>query len=767
MDRSPVLMPWPAVAGIEERGLAVSRLRTGAKTDAGLARAVQSINALLGRGTGITLSIDFELVESRPVLPRLGEDESYCLEIASSGVVVAAQRHSGALRALSTLAQLAAGWGSLPIGRIEDRPKYPWRGLMLDVARRFVDIPALFGIIDAMAFYKLNVLHLHLSDDQGFRLRSGAYPRLASSESYSAAQLRQVVRRARERGIRVVPELDMPGHVTSWLVAYPQWGPPPNDSAAERNSGTAESVSQPPPLAQDRGSVVGKSGDGKEPEAFEDASGQPPRARASKRFGPHEAVLNVADEGTYQVIDTLFGELAEIFPDPYVHIGGDEVQPDGWMDSPEIRGYMARFGLADAVALQAHFNAKVAAIARSHGKRLIGWDEALNGGAPADMTIQAWRGATARDRAMAAGHACIDSSGYYLDLFYPADVHHAWDPSAPTAYRLAQEDALLEDPRLKHVAAGLRWTHAWRTAGAAPRTTADPQAVADPHGAAEPRPAMDSQMIADAHAATAAEVAKAIEFEPDRDVSDHPVPAGRNDDGPASVLGGEACLWGELVNERVLPVRLWSRMPVIAERLWSLDAPTENLGERLRASLDQLAAAGLADVRRTSRGLLLEFGVADAQIDAVELLEPVKWYGRLLGEVALQARIEGAEMPRARPYDMDTPLNRPVDALPPESFAAKRFARLLGEGARPSVGELSSLRRECERLLGVCRLAGYAAELQEPINRLGKVLRVVLDVLEGGLDISSARGRVAAAGEPAGEYIVAIAPPVLGWLNKP
>ena len=147
----------------------------------------------------------------------------------------------------------------------------------------------------------------------------------------------------------------------------------------------------------------------------------------------------MADEAVYQVIDNLFGELAEIFPDPYVHIGGDEVLPGWWLKSDAVAAFMQRHELGDAVALQAHFNARVAALAAGHGKRLIGWDEVLNGGAPAGMVVQAWRGATARDRALAAGHACVESSGYYLDLFFPADVHHAWDPRRRSTNCLAKK----------------------------------------------------------------------------------------------------------------------------------------------------------------------------------------------------------------------------------------------------------------------------------------------------------------------------------------
>ena len=684
MQTCPPLMPWPWRMALSGQRVSTAGLRAGAGTEPGLAEALARVNAMLRPRGGATLPISFDVTERRPAAPALGDDESYRLEIAPGGVTMRAQRTSGARHALTTLAQLAAGSGDLPVGCIEDKPRFPWRGLMLDVARRFMSLAALLEVIDVMAFNKLNVLHLHLSDDQGFRFKSDTYPRLAGEESYSSTQLKELVGRAAARGIRVIPELDMPGHVTSWLAAYPDWGP-----------------RRPKELGSERGTPAPG-------QAAERADARHPVA-VSKRFGPHPAVLNVADEAVYQVIDNLFGELAGIFPDPYVHIGGDEVLPGWWEQSAEIRARMERLGLADAVALQAHFNARVAAIATGHGKQTIGWDEVLKGGAPAGMTVQAWRGATARDRAVAAGHACIDSAGYYLDLFFPADVHHAWDPRAPLDELLAQEDALLDDPRFRHVAAGMKWTRQWREPAPGSRT-------APPHTSGSAGTALDR------------------------------------------VLGGEACLWSELVDERVLPVRLWSRMPAIAERLWSVEVPPNDAGGRLEASLDRLAAAGLVDVKQTSRKLLAQFGVPESQLDVVELLEPVKWYGRLLGAQALKARIEGSVMPEVRPYSTDTRLDRPVDALLPESFAAKRFAELLQGDAGP-------LHRECSRLLSLCRAGGFPAELQEPAGRLADLLTTVLDVLGSRIDSDAARASAAAAAEPCGEYIVAVAPSVQAWLT--
>ena len=517
---------------------------------------------------GGTLDVGFQLVRRQSGVPVAGDDEAFRLDIAADGVTVSASGTWGALHALTTLAQLADAAGRLPVGRVEDEPRFPWRGLMLDVVRHFVSARTLYHIVDVMAFYKLNVLHLHLSDDQGFRMPSEAWPKLPSREHYTPRQLGQLVQRAADRGIRVVPELDMPGHVTSWLAAYPQWAPP--------RQGAGDGGRMPAHPGGER-----------------DVAELPRKIRTSRRFGPHEAVLNVADDAVYGAIDALLGELAELFPDSHVHMGGDEVNPAWWSQSREVGAYMARHGLDDGRALQAHFNRRLAALAAGHGKRLLGWDEVLDGGAPPGMVVQTWRGATARDRALAAGHACVESSGYYLDLFFPAGLHHAWDPGAPLETLLAQEDAMLEDMRFQHVAEGMKWTRHWRTTAKKPGSNG-----------AEPRQ--------------------------------------RAGKGLQGVLGGEACLWTELVDERVLPVRLWSRMPVIAERLWSAEPPHEGPGPRLEASLARLAAAGLVDVRGTSRGLLLESGVLESQLDAVELLEPVKWYARLLGRQALEARMEGS-----------------------------------------------------------------------------------------------------------------------------
>ena len=644
-----LLAPRPRRAHLSTERAQVGYLHVEGPTSAPLSSAVNRANDWLQGSSEATVPVSFAVHDPSEAPPALDDDESYRLTVSNEGVRISAPRLAGARHALTTLVQLANHFGYLPLGHIEDAPSFPWRGLMLDPARRFLSYDALLVTLDAMALCKLNVLHLHLTDDQGFRFQSRAYPKLASAERYSRSELRALVTAATDRGIRVIPELDVPGHATSWLCAHPEWGP--------------------------RRSPV------------------PP----SSRFGPHEAVLNPIDAAFQDAIDTLIGELADVFPDAFIHLGGDEVNPAWWNESSEIAAYMAERGLADHGALQADFRARLAEIAARYGKRIIGWDEALDSGAPEGMLVQSWRGATARGRALAAGHDCVVSSGYYLDLFYPADVHHAYAPDAPEAEWLALEDALLQDPRFNHVASGLKWLQAWR------------------------RPA--------------------------------PSP------GTGKVLGGEACLWSELVSEELLPVRLWSRMPLIADRFWSNRPAPEDFNGWLEASLDQLAAAGVVDVPGTSRRLLKRFGVKARHLPAVALLEPIKWYGRLLGP-ALQARIRGEAMPQSRPYRTDTPLNRPVDALLPESPAAHRFEALLAEGGAP-------LLEESAKLLDACAADGLIPELGAPIANLKRILQAVVEVSTGRLTKIEASKRVAEASQPAGEYLAAIGPPVQAWLQGP
>ena len=486
------------------------------------------------------LRCDFDIRQPPRPAPRLADDYGYRLRFGDT-VAIAAETEWGALGALATIAQLGAGDG-FAVAEVRDAPRFPWRGLMVDPARRFLSVSTLKRTLDAMWFYKLNVLHLHLTDDQGFRFRSPAYPRLASAAAYSPEDLRDLVAYAADRGVRVVPELDMPGHTTSWLAAYPEWSLQP--------------------------------------------------VAASARFGLHRTHLDPANPDWLRAVDTLLGELAEIFPDEFVHFGGDEavgVSPDS----------QARF--------VGHVVKRLAAL----GKRAVGWDECLHPSLPKGTLVQAWRGMNIRDAALNAGFDCLVSAPYYLDLSYPAEVHYAFDPADS---HVAAEAAMRRNPRLAHARQGLEWM---------------------------------------------ADFAK---------MPDLPLRPG------GAVLGGEACMWGELVADELLDTRVWSRMPAIAERFWGT-ADASDPVPRLAATRRALATLGIVPEDRAASF------APEALAPLVEMLEPVKWYRRLMGDANFTRRVNGlGGDAEPRPYNADTPLNRLVDRLPPESMASRRAEADLAAG---------------------------------------------------------------------------------------
>jgi len=604
-----------------------------------LARAAQRLRehvaGVAGAGRGCPVTVSCELSAE---FPALGDDESYRLAIDGREARIEAAQEWGVLRAFATLAQLVqadADGPHLPVLTIDDAPRFPWRGLMIDTARHFVRIETLLRTLEAMALFKLNVLHLHLSDDQGFRFASRAFPELADAEQrYGADELRGLVHDAADRGIRVVPELDVPGHVASWLAVHPEWG-------------LGEAVTAP-----------------------------------ATRFGPHSCCLDPDNPSAVHAAQALFGELAEVFPDRFVHFGGDEVQLPGG---------------AETEGLQAAFNAPVVARLGELGRTPVAWDEAIHPELPRDVVIQAWRGTAARTRALAEGFDTVHSAGYYLDLSYPADLHYLSDPEHGPGPDLAS------DPRLAHVRPGLEMLQRlW---------TSDPGSA----------PAAQDR--------------------------------GR-------VLGAEACMWTELVTDDLLPLRVWSRMPAIAERLWS-DAAVRDVDDmyrRLSAGHARLAATGIVDLHAVTPRGLERLGLHAA--DRAELgpllaaLEPVKWYARLLGPAAMAQRTAGiAEDAATRPYDTTTELNRVVDLLPPESLAARRLAHETDIGRLRETAAGWRQQRRCVKRLGatvpaIAELDGVSAALQD-----------LADVLDRFLDGAPAHVPDDAF-EPRGEYLLAVAAPL-------
>ncbi len=394
------LMPWPAHIALGTGQFKLTPQFTAKISGAGAQDArVRSatVRALqrLARQSGVAISP--RLIESasqaslRIIVERkselgpqkLGEDEAYHLTVTADTITLTAGP-LGVLRGLETLLQMATR-NPFPILNIADQPRFPWRGLSLDVSRHFIPLDAVKRTIDGLAMVKMNVFHWHLSDDQGFRVESKRYPRLHQLGShglyYTQAQVREVIAYARDRGVRVVPEFDIPAHATSWFVGYP-W------------------------LATGRG-----------PHHVE------------QEFGVLPSVMDPTKESTFVFLDSFIGEMSKLFPDAYFHIGGDEVPKNGeWTKSAHIAAFMKTNQLPDHAALQAYFNRRVLQIVTKYGKHMEGWDEILHPDLPKNSVIQSWRGQQSLAEAARQGYSGILSNGYYLDLMQPAAQHYAVDP---------------------------------------------------------------------------------------------------------------------------------------------------------------------------------------------------------------------------------------------------------------------------------------------------------------------------------------------------
>src|SRR3984885_11810441 len=404
------LMPQPSHLSAQEGRLILSSSLvviadhyTDARLDAAIMRSLGRIKTQ----TGISISASPSAAASGALtvsvdgpgqaIQSVDEDESYSLDVSPSGVRLHAATVAGAMHGLETLQQLvqadATGY-FLPAVSVQDTPRFRWRGLMIDCGRHFMPVEVLKRTLDGMAAVKLNVFHWHLSEDQGFRIESRAFPRLTELGSdglfYTQEQAREIVAYARDRGIRVVPEFDMPGHTSAWFVGYPDLASAPGPFHIERE------------------------------------------------FGVFDPGMDPTRESTYKFLDTFVAEMAAIFPGRFMHIGGDENNGAEWKANPHIQAFMREHNLQDTVALQSYFNQRLLKIIEKHGKHMIGWDEILTPDLPKDIIVQSWRGFDSLANGAKNGYQSILSAGYYLNLMSPAADHYLVDP-LPQANDLSPE----------------------------------------------------------------------------------------------------------------------------------------------------------------------------------------------------------------------------------------------------------------------------------------------------------------------------------------
>ena len=398
---APTLLPLPAEARYGQGRLPLkSALKPllPATVDPAVAGAVGRTLGRLSPTTKIIGSATLQIRYGRVGRPELFDEERYSLRVTPMGVSIDASTSLGVLRALATLEQLPRTDKKgryLPEVDIRDQPRFAWRGLLIDATRHFMPVAVIKRNLDGMAAVKLNVLHWHLTDDQGFRVESKFFPRLQTVGStdglfYTQAEVREVLAYAAARGIRVVPEFDLPSHTTSWIVAYPRLAS--NDSVYAPYT----------------------------------------------RWNTTNVAIDPTRETTYTFLDSLMTEMTALFPDPYFHAGGDENDGRNWRRTPRIVAYMQAHGMMNADGqtvdkhqLQTYFNRRVLALLQPHGKTMIGWDEILGPDLPKEVVIQSWRGKKGLNEAARLGHPVLLSNGYYLDLNFSAASSYLLDPLPP------------------------------------------------------------------------------------------------------------------------------------------------------------------------------------------------------------------------------------------------------------------------------------------------------------------------------------------------
>ena len=535
-----------------------------------LLRQQARLDAALGRGPE-----PYGLVLELAGAPSEAGSEAYTLDLAASAGRLAAPTVSGLLLGLERALQWLLSRAQPICLRVEDAPANPWRGLLLDPARHPLGEAALLRTLDGMAALGLNVLHLHLSDDQGVRFESRRRPKVtlaSGSEGYLTAEaIGRLVKEAEARAIRIVPELDLPGHAGALLFAYPEC-----------------------------------------------AAGAVPTA-LPRAFGPSAYALDPTRLETWALITDLLEDLADLFPDPYLHLGGDEVPSAiyAFPDAPR-QAWCAERGITPGPEVQQWFSRSLSDLCRQRGKRLILWDEALHPALPSDVTVQVWRRVETVAQALAQGHEVLLSSPYYLDLALPAARHLPFRPQSGANALAAAQQGLLAAPELADVRSGL---------------------------------------------------ARVMALANDLRTQARP-PRGR-------VLGGEACLWGELVDEAVLDGRLYGRLPAVAEALWRDEAAPSEAShyQRLGPFLTYLERTTTCEPwprARACQALGLPLALSAPLCTFFDALVPKRWYKRLLGQ-GLDGRLRG-EVAVKRPRDGRTPLNTPVDFLPVESLALRALA---------------------------------------------------------------------------------------------
>jgi len=433
------LMPWPQSVVVNEGNFTLSKNFevniTGNPNPRIFGGVTRFLRRLDGR-TGIFFKQGFiaklnevpnaELQINCTKSGKIGlyEDESYHLDITKNKITLNATSDLGALHGLETLLQMLQSNSTsfyFPASKIADFPRFTWRGLMIDAARHFQPIDVIKRNLDGLAAMKMNVFHWHLVDDQGWRIEMKKHPKLIELASdgmyYTQEEIKNIVKYADERGILIVPEIDVPGHGSAILTAYPEIG----SKLITLTGGTSEKNIQ--------GTAIATYG-------------------IERNAGIFSPTLDPSNPKTYQLLSELFDEVCPLFPGSYFHIGGDENEGKDWDANPKIQEFKKKNKLATNHELQTYFTMQLIPMLKKHGKQLMGWEEIMTKNMSKDAIIHSWRGP---NEGVVAGQSLIDavkkgyktvlSNGYYIDLMYPIESHYLNDPMPKGANLSAEEKA--------------------------------------------------------------------------------------------------------------------------------------------------------------------------------------------------------------------------------------------------------------------------------------------------------------------------------------
>lgn len=672
-------------------------------------------------------------------------DESYKLTSNDGKIVLESSRPYGAIRGIETILQLVqtdANGYSVPAISIVDEPRFRWRGVSYDTSRHFIEMEVILRQLDAMASAKMNVFHWHIWDDQGIRIQLDNYTKLwektTDGNYYTKDQIRYVVEYARKLGIRVVPEISLPGHASAVAHAYP-----------ELMSGLGEQ-SYP----------------------------------QQREWGVFEPLMDPTNPELYVMLESVFDEVVELFPDEYFHIGGDEPNYKQWQENPEIQNFIKDKELDGERGLQSYLNAKVEKMLEERGKKMSGWDEIWHKDLPKSIVIQSWRGHDSIGRAAQEGYQGLLSTGYYLDQPQPTSYHYRNDPM-PSG--ITVDDKLHEGERFV--------SYQWEK----PRTKGGPR-----KGLLTIIQAKDGKVRAftDYNGKSRAEV-EILEYEPGKIFRGHfdnfmsytefnlklageqfaegsyqlignvrwpttgklvassaqegasiPEPTGGypaelNEQEQKLILGGEITVWGENINSMTMENRIWPRSYAIAERFWSSEELTDeaSMYKRMRA-VDNWSEISLGMRHHADARVMMQRLANGSDITPLLVLakytEPAQYYARNW-EKWIQTENPGDL------YNQHERLNRFADALPVESYTVYEMRDLVTQYVKGDKSALTSLKNHYEQLLNASSEAATVfannvasvdtvplAKASQKIAQLGLTL---VTKAEAGEKVSSADAR--------------------------